>query len=803
MSLQDSVIMPNSSNYKLKAFVTGLLLAFILFLPFIILGKGVFIFLGDFNSQQIPFYQHVHRIIRDGDFLWSWSTDLGSNTLSSYSFYLIGSPFFLVTLPFPNFMVPYLMGPLLILKFACAAFTACVYLDRYVKNKNYAVLGAILYAFSGFSVYNIFFNHFHEAIVIFPLVLAALDAFVLDKKRGLITLSFFAACFINFYFFVSMAVFCVIYFIVRVLLKSYNLSLKEFFILIFEAVLGVTLSAVLLLPTILTLMNNYRVSEHLYGWDMLLYQGNAQRYPLIFGSLFFPPDLCSQNNFAPEASAHWASVALWLPLVGPITTIAWIDSKRKNWLKTLVVVLFVMTFVPILNSTFQLFNQAFYTRWFFCLTLMLCLVTVSALEDTQVDLDKAVKKSLLITLIIALPVALLPLYSYETKEFKQLGLSEYPDEFCITATAALICLLLFRLITKRYSKNKAKLPRALTVSTVLVSLAYASILLALGTAKDWRYRDVVSKNCINSSDKISLPYEDTTFDRIESYPIDNISMCLDRPTLNTFHSVVPNSIFSFYYDIFGLERGVESRPEFDLYAIRALTSTRWILASSAYEYDSTSNNERFDYRDGEIKAIKMPDYRHYQKQNDFDIWENEHFIPMGFTYDYYMTLQQCKDIKKEDRHLALLKALVLDESAIRRNSDILRPANTHEFEYSKEQYSIDCQKRKELSCNSFSYNGHSFSAKIDLKQHRSDELVFFSVPYEDGWSAKVNGKDAIIEKAHVGFMAVRAPKGEESIIEFNYYPPGLNLGIYISSVSLFAFIFYYFLSKKSTKRKNA
>ena len=28
--------------------------------------------------------------------------------------------------------------------------------------------------FSGFSVYNIFFNHFHEAIVVFPLLLWAL-----------------------------------------------------------------------------------------------------------------------------------------------------------------------------------------------------------------------------------------------------------------------------------------------------------------------------------------------------------------------------------------------------------------------------------------------------------------------------------------------------------------------------------------------------------------------------------------------------------------------------------------------------
>lgn len=159
-------------NYYFKAFVYGIGISFLFFIPFIIYDKGYFLFYGDFNVQQVPFYQMAHDAVRSGSFGWSWTTDLGANFIGSYSFYLLGSPFFWLTLPFPSAAVPYLMGPLLILKFGCASLTGYVYLKRYVQNQNFAVIGGMLYAFSGFSVYNIFFNHFHEAIVFFPLMLA-------------------------------------------------------------------------------------------------------------------------------------------------------------------------------------------------------------------------------------------------------------------------------------------------------------------------------------------------------------------------------------------------------------------------------------------------------------------------------------------------------------------------------------------------------------------------------------------------------------------------------------------------------
>ena len=102
---------------RLMTFLIAFFVATAFFIPFLITGHGYFIFFGDFNVQQIPFYRYCHDAVRNGQFGWSYVTDLGSNFIGSYAFYLLGSPFFWLTIPFPGSVVPYLMAPLLILKF--------------------------------------------------------------------------------------------------------------------------------------------------------------------------------------------------------------------------------------------------------------------------------------------------------------------------------------------------------------------------------------------------------------------------------------------------------------------------------------------------------------------------------------------------------------------------------------------------------------------------------------------------------------------------------------------------------------
>ena len=72
-----------------------------------------------------------------------------------------------------------------------------------------------------------------------------------------------------------------------------------------------------------------------------------------------------------------------------------------------------------------------------------------------------------------------------------------------------------------------------------------------------------------------------------------------------------------------------------------------------------------------------------------------------------------------------------------------------------------------------SYSTNGFDASITLSDKR---LVFFSVPYDDGWKAQVNGRDVDIIKVDFGFMAVACEEGENTI-HFTYKTRYLNIGL--------------------------
>lgn len=782
-----SVLNNRKENYYLKAFFYGVGISFLFFIPFIVFDNGYFLFYGDFNVQQVPFYQMCHDAVRNGSFGWSWTTDLGANFIGSYSFYLLGSPFFWLTIPFPSAAVPYLMGPLLILKFGCASLTAFLYLKRYVKNPDYAVIGGMLYAFSGFSIYNIFFNHFHEAIVFFPLMLWAMDEYMYKRRRGIFALTVFACCTVNYYFFVGQVVFCLIYGFTRLLCGNWKISLRDFLLFLCECIIGVLLSCFLLVPTILAVIQNPRVSSPSEGWNALLYDWN-QRYVHILECFFFPPDIPARPNFTPKSEAKWASLGAWLPLFSMTGVIGFMRMRKKHWLKNVLFILFLMAFVPVLNSAFQLFNSSYYARWFYMLTLMMALATVISLEQECIDWKSAIKWTTGITLGIALPIGLM-VKSTEQDGNKtySFGLEDYPTRFWSYVAIALLSLTLLTIIFKYYKRDKKKFMRMCLSGISVITVVYAAFFIALGkTQSDDTHKQLIPYS-LNAGRDIHLP--DTGFSRIDVYDgMDNQAMYWQKPTIQAFHSIVPGSVMDFYPSI-GVQRDVGSRPDVKYYGLRGLTSTRWLFDPAGSGKDFSTSTEG--------SSPLMPGWSFYAEQNGFKIYQNDYFIPMGFSYDSYITKSEYELVDKESRNLLLLKSLVVEDADAGKFAGALTHNDEYaSSEYTKEAYFQDCLERKLMACSAFTHDNGGFNAKITTDKER---VVFFSVPWEGGWSASVNGKPAELFKVNVGFMAVKVPAGTSSI-RFDYKTPGLQVGALASLGGLFLIALYYFITRAYDKK---
>ena len=116
------------------------------------------------------------------------------------------------------------------------------------------------------------------------------------------------------------------------------------------------------------------------------------------------------------------------------------------------------------------------------------------------------------------------------------------------------------------------------------------------------------------------------------------------------------------------------------------------------------------------------------------------------------------------------------------------------------RYVQDCADRRVSACSVFQMTNSGFHAEITLDKAN---LVFFSVPYDDGFTATVNGAEADILRVDEGLMAVLCPAGE-STIEFVYQPDGIQLGRPVTLVSIVVFALYtgYFAWDERKKRKH-
>lgn len=199
VTLRRPVLRDEMRRYLL-AFLLGFGSLLLVILPIIIADGGYYIYYGDYNSQQIPFYNLANDAVRSGSFGWNWYTDLGVNFIGSYAFYLLGSPFFWLSVILPRSWVTFAMPVLLCMKHGIASLTAYAYIRRFVRNPNAALIGGMLYAFSGFQLFNIFFNHFQDVTAFFPLLLIAMEELVNQNRRGVFALSVALLAIINYFF---------------------------------------------------------------------------------------------------------------------------------------------------------------------------------------------------------------------------------------------------------------------------------------------------------------------------------------------------------------------------------------------------------------------------------------------------------------------------------------------------------------------------------------------------------------------------------------------------------------------------
>ena len=824
------LLTPRGQSHKKFWQAVGLcaLTAAIFFLPFYILDGGFFHYAGDFNSQQITFYRYMNGFVKGAGYpnstfagaphnTFSWATDLGSGVMNAYSFYLYGSPFFWLSVLLPQSWLPYMMVPLLVLKFGVAGGGAYLYLRRYVKNANYAVLGACLYALSGFAVYNVFFNHFVDVVALFPYLLWALDEAIYEDRHGLFAFWVAVNLLNNYFFFVGQVIFLCIYFVCKLTAKDFRLTGRKFGHLLWESVLGVAMGCLLLFPAVLSLLQNPRTIDLSSGWGFLTY-AKVQQYLAILLSWILPPDSPYLTSVWSEGVIKWTSMTAYLPLCSLAGAMAYWRSRKADSKKRIVAVCAVCALVPVLNSAFYALNSSYYARWYYMPTLILAAMTVNALEDPDIDLD-APARGIGWIMLAALVFAVVPVRD-DTTETWSFGVLKNPGQFFVVLGFGLLGLMLYRVLCSKWRQD-SRFAQRMTAAVLVFACAFTMVHIGIGKFGQWHTdSDLVKQDTNALLLKNDLPEGDY---RIDTYKIhDNIGMWLDKSCLQYFGSTAAPSILSFYPGL-GVKRDVRSEPEITNYALRGLLSVEYLI---------TTPEKRESFEDEADEG-----WTYLADVDGYTLYHNDNYVPMGFTYDKYILLEAplpeteegvdaadalteagaaqdalragepapvtLMGLAEDSRSNMLMRAVALTGEQITKYGYLMEEATTADTaNLTYEAYVQDAAARRATASTSFSADGTGFTAEITLEK---DNLVFFSVPYDEGFTATVNGVEAEIERVDGGLSAVLCPAGENTIV-FSYETPGLKLSTGVTLGAILVWLgycgFIVFVEKKKKQEKH-
>ncbi len=677
---------------------------------------------SDFVHQELAFILETKRMLATGAPWWSWNTYLGADFIGSYAFYTLTSPFVWINCLFPEQWVPFSVAITFVLKFLCMAWLSWLYLRKMGVSRENSALGAFLFTFSSFNIASLYYYHFYEPIIAFVLLLMAMERLLRRERWGMtcVALAAFAVTFVNFYFAIGSFIAALIYVIFRAFSSEINFNFKIAIKGLAAVSVGIAMCAFLLLPIYYQMLETTR-SQAQNALDHTAVLNLIER----FRTLLMPKVVEGTTIFVPGGSASYSNEACIAVFGLSLALIyAW---RHRNWLSALLVAFLLLYLTPF-NGIFTLFTNPLYTRWAYALTLVIVLCTVRTLDD-----NRSTARGVLVYSVVASVVVLLFVASVLVD-----------SGWHIPGVRFMALILLFfvglaMLLLWSRGKLSTRWLKLGVMGCVVVQMWL--FLLNLHSINEenvcGHYMDSIEQGSGVTQYRTDFRAHESDF---LAY---NLGLLSNRAAVQSYHSVIDKDV-----DVF------------------MRTATR--------DFGAT-NKIRFNVHRDEMDALlSVKDVCEIDSMGNISKHENKYFIPFGFAYDKYMPTSdfyKMRDDSTKNMPLMMLAGVVMSGSeGCLQNFDYDEPLDLDSL----------VAKRREYTATDFKGNSRGFTAKIELP---STKMVFFSVPYSKGFTARIDGKEVPIHIANWCMMALKIPAGKHSIA-FNYFPAGLKTGACISLVGL-------------------
>lgn len=810
-------------KHKDLLFLTAILICMSLFLyREYIFGKKLFLF-EDLGSDSVrvslPTYIYFFDWFKSGMPLWSDKIGIGTSVLSHSD--IIFDPFTYILFIFGKNKIIYMFVYMVVIKIILSGIFFWIFLGKYKLSSYAKIIGALTYAFGGYMIVMGQNYVFGTIYVYLPLILLGFEIWLQDKKAWLLILMLTLTILYFYYFFYMTAIYFIIYSIFRYF-TIYKFKIQHFlkytFSLTRYILIAMGLGAFYWLPSLTLTFSNLRVGPSLPPLeDMFII--NSSMLLTTLGRLFGYDALGSLTSYLGYGSDYFQLASFF----GIITIILipqiFCETNRRKKITYVIyfIIILALLFIPFFSYIFNGFSDFTY-RWIYIVNFSLALL-LSIAVNLIFKKKRINYKILFITVISLFIISLIVidslsplkgenLYSqlrlYKNFEVMRNSLLYYmriylKDYFLIILYVAFIIL---------YLRTKYKR----IVKTLILTLVCIELV--------WFPEHFINNRLTTSPDPVKnkLGYYDNTNSAVTYLKkIDNSIYRLDKSydSVKSEYGRIPSNNESMVQGYMGLKSyNGNNQPNyirFLQYSGIFVKYPNFIPANNVKPQDINDPNLNYINGVGDRfllqsflgvkyylakKGVKLPYYLKYLTTiNGIEIYKNDNYLPLGFTFDSFITHEEFMKLDNSSKDLALLSFVVTDNpkflaGKINKNSTVI----LNDVKTLTDIRKI-INERRNNSMQIISYKDDNIVGKINISKNN---ILVLTIPYDEGWSIYIDGHKNISLKVDNGLIGVIINPGNHNI-ELKYFPPMMKTGIIISIITLILFLFI--RSKKILKYK--
>lgn len=783
----------------------------------------------DLYHQYAPFHAELLRKLQNGESLfYTWTVGMGTNFWALIGYYLASvSNLFLLVVPegliidFISYMVVFKMG-LAGLTFSCLLYR------RSPKRLALIPMVSTFYAMSGYLAAYSWNVMWMDCVWMAPLILLGIEKLVFDRKPFLYIISLAMGILSNYYIGIMLCIFCVFYYLIQMpdMLAKFDGAKEkwaEFFkrgiLFALSSLLAGGLTSIILIPE----------------FKMLgLTASSDISFPTKWEQYFEILDMIGRhlmNVDIENGLDHWpniycgVAVLICLPLYYLNKKISLPSKLCKTLLAVFMLFSFSTNVMAFLWHGFHYPNSLPSRQSFLYIALILIMCYEGLLGLRRVSRQ---------TIGIICAASLLGIILLNR-------LVEDDAYYMYTYWASIAFVLLYCSLMLLF-RAKKYLSRSVIVILALVCVfAESTINMA-----------VTSVTTVSRSEYLNYtePYQELIAKVQETDPdlyrfekvarkTKNDGAFVGYPSISTFSSVSYGNMSDFYGDL-GMEQSMNAYCNNGITPLmNSLLGVKYILTTTPYDQSQLTtlyeqNESCYVYENHYTMSVgfMLPenmdndwdtDYGSIENQNDFAFYAGEEQLfyqlynceENGDTFTVHTEMNCHVFVELDTSSIPSIDASIngttktfsntkrcylLDLGYISPEDEVILTAEEGTLSatayYLEEDNLINLVKKlKEQQMSVSSWDATHVEGTIEVQE---DGLFFLSIPYDPGWTLKVDGVETEMTAFKESFLSCKLSQGSHTI-SLSYTPQGFKSGAMLTLISMVILALWIKIGKRLSK----